>query len=230
MIVKKSSKSIELAQAESQEIRERNREVQRRKRVDPYVWKRNRNGTAILVERGVDARDLPDDYECFDRNELVYRTIAEGIAEGSNFTAIARMPGMPNRVTMYRWMDSDEKFRNMIAAAKKHRAEHYHDELQNVAKTVKETNSKSAKVKIDAYKHLMEVGDRDQFGSSTKVTGDPNAPISFIVDTGIKKLESNPAIPAEGRVLDEPGKGSNNHDGIQSEAAPARDTPEPQEV
>jgi len=49
------------------------------------------------------------------------------------------------------------------------------------------------------------VRDRDTYGRTTKITGDPNAPIGFIVDTGIRReehkvpqpdpLAENPALP-----------------------------------
>lgn len=203
MILKKSLQVPEEDVVESQEIRENKREILRRKRVDAYVWKKNKNGTPILVERGVDARDLPDDYECFSRDALTYQIIADAITGGSNFTEISRKPGMPPLRTIYNWLERDPKFKAMIDLAKKQRADRFHDEVQHVAKNVKEKNSKSSKVKIDAYKYLMEVGDREQYGSQTKVVGDPNAPVQFIVNTGIKRK----TIDAEGGTIAE------KHDG-----------------
>lgn len=245
MIVKKNSlpnqESLD-AKDDAQENRENVRAVSKSLKVDRYVWKKNKSGKAILCERGVDARDLPDDYECFDRNMLVYTLIAEAVAEGASLNEVAKKKGMPSRTTMFRWLKQDENFRAMVDAAEKYRAEHFHGKLQEVAKRVKESNAKSSKVKADVYKHLMAIGDREKYGQQTKIVGDPNQPVSFIVDTGIRRLEKNPPIPAESRVVDaelsnattgqptgslQQEQPASDLDGVQSSETPERDPSEP---
>jgi hypothetical protein len=197
--------------------------------LDCWVWKKNKNGKALLVRRGTNAENLPDDYGSEDGDQAMHNLIAMNVANGLSFHKMSGVDGLPSSMTMYRWYNSNEEFRKMIDAAKKIRADHFFDELAEVAKNVKEGNAKSYKVKADVLKHLMAVGNREEYGSQTKVVGDPNAPISFIVDTGIRRLEENPAIPTEGKTIDEP-KDADNYDRVFPTPASDGDPSEPEEV
>jgi hypothetical protein len=171
-----------------------------------YRWKKNKNGKYLLVRGDMIADDLPDTYELVKHSRELCLDIAEHVAAGWTFERIAKIEGFPVEKTMFLWMLKDPEFRDMINEARKVRAESYHDKLFELSEKVKENTSRSARVKADILKHLMSVNDRDRFGAQTKVVGDPNAPVSFIVDTGIRRsveqIEDNP-LEAESSVIEE---------------------------
>lgn len=193
--------------------------------LDCWIWKKNKNGKMLLVRRGADATDLPDNYGQEAGEDGLKSVIAQMISNGSSFHKLSMHDGFPHTMTMYRWYNNDPEFKKMVDEAKKIRATLYHDNLQEVAETVKEGNAKSYKVKADIYKHLMAVGDKDQYGQQTKIVGDPNAPISFIVDTGIRRAVSPPTINVESVVIDD-GPAEGNIDGVPAEDSPERDPSE----
>lgn len=185
-----------------------------------YQWKRNRNGRALLVPKDMSARDLPDDYVHFRDDEVMRQNILLAIQSGATLKGLSRIDGMPPFHVIWAWYCKDEEFKKQISEARKARAEMFHDELVELADKVKEGNAKSSKVKVDIYKHLMEVNDRERFGAQTKVVGDPNAPIQIFVNTGID--DDDEPIKVEGRTL--------SIDGLLPEATTEGNSQEAQEV
>lgn len=137
--------------------------------------------------------------------EEIANEVCRRIMEGETLKKITSTKGMPPMYIINRWRSSVPGFRQMMEDARKLRADMYHDELVEVVENVTEENAKSAKVKLDGYKHLAAVGDPDTYGSKTKISGDANAPLSFVFQTGIDRqaLEENPPIEAEGGTVDE---------------------------
>jgi hypothetical protein len=59
--------------------------------------------------------------------------ICARIAEGETLTAICAADGMPDRVTVWRWTEANESFRNAYARAKEARVERMADEILHIA-------------------------------------------------------------------------------------------------
>lgn len=130
--------------------------------------------------------------------------ICAKVTEGDTLKAICSDEHFPPYYVVNYWSSRYPEFKNMLREARRARAEIYHDEIVEIAGTVEEDNAKSAKVKIDAYKHLAAVNNPDEYGPRTKISGDVNAPLSFIISTGIDRSEPQPAaIPAEAKVVEE---------------------------
>lgn len=143
--------------------------------------------------------------------EAIALEITRRITEGDSMKKICTTEGMPPLYIVARWKALVPGFNKMLEEARKIRAETYHDEIVEVVEGVEEDNAKSAKVKLDGYKHLAAVGDPDTYGSKTKVSGDSNSPLSFVFNTGIdrkKALEENLPIEVEGKEIDEPSNDS----------------------
>lgn len=208
-------------------------QVERRRNSSSHIWKKNRNGKQLLVPRDMDGFlvwNLPDDYLHYSEDLDVQSQIAVELAEGATLTHISQMPGMPNKVAIFHLMHRNEGFREMIEFARKVRAECYHDKFSDLADSVDEGTARSHKVKSEIYKHLMSVGDRDRFGAQTKVVGDASQPVTFIVDTGIRRLEAPEAVPTEGRTLGKSEEGRESLDGLPAEVPPESDSCEAETV
>lgn len=120
-------------------------------------------------------------------NDLTAEMICQEVANGKTLTAISKTPGFPPFHTIRYWIGKFPHFKKAIAEARAARAEYYHDKIHDLAEDVDEDTAKSARVKLEAYKHLSAVNDPDTYGQRIKHTGDPSAPIGFIVDTGIRR-------------------------------------------
>ena len=53
------------------------------------------------------------------------------------------------------------------------------------------------KLRTDLYKWGAEKANPNEYGVQTKITGDNNAPLQIVVDTGIKREEDNEYIDGE---------------------------------
>lgn len=75
--------------------------------------------------------------------------ICEHIANGGYSTHLERF-GLPNTTTLARWLNGHEAFRAQYARALEQRAEHFANELVEIADT--ETDPQRARVRVDARK------------------------------------------------------------------------------
>lgn len=167
----------------------------------------------VTMEDGTEV-DLPYDPKIIKHHALIFPYVEEiameivrRVAEGDTLKKICSTAGIPPYYIVAKWQIDVPGFKAMLAEARKIRAEMFHDEIVDVKDDVEEDTSKSAKVKLDALKHLAAVNDPDTFGSKTKITGDPNAPLNFVFNTGIARkdtpaIEENPAIPTEGGTVE----------------------------
>lgn len=85
------------------------------------------------------------------------------------------------------WMIKHGDFKVKMKAARECRALFAEDKVITAAEEADEDNVQANRLKVDAYKWLAEVSNPEVYGKKTKLVGDPNAPISFIIDTGIRR-------------------------------------------
>ena len=107
--------------------------------------------------------------------------ICEQIVHGKSIQAACEEMNIPYSIVLH-WSRQHPEFKEAMAQAKKDRAEWMHGELLEVARTKADT-----KTHIEALKWSAEKDDPEKFGARTKISGDPNAPVSFIIDTGIRR-------------------------------------------
>ena len=170
------------------------------------------------------------DHGVYPYSEIVAKEIAIRFAAGERLREFLGKGFFPTYGNYIRWKSRYPDFKRMMEDAEKARAERYVAEIEHVADTVDVGNSKAAKVRLDALKHLAAVHDPDKFGNRTKLVGDKNAPITFNVMTGVPdqeelpiptQVEHNPPIETEGKVIDDGASGDNN-DGLPGETAAVR--------
>lgn len=181
------------------------------------VNKRGQQHMVPITMREEDLDNLPDDLSYFDAFRKTCMDVAAKISDGYTLMQIGKMQEMPSRRTILYWSSKDPAFAAVLEEARKWRAETFHDKVLEIADAAEESNAKSSKVKIDAYRWGAEVGDREKFGSQTKHIGDANKPIAFIIDTGIHE-EIKP-IPAKGNVVEQ----EKDSDGLLPETTPDGD-------
>ena len=66
-------------------------------------------------------------------SEVVANNICDEIASGKSLLSICDQSGFPSTVTIYRWLDTHEEFRNKYARARELQAEHYAAEVISLA-------------------------------------------------------------------------------------------------
>ena len=121
----------------------------------------------------------------------VGREIVQRVREGDPITAIGRREGCPPTSVLYSWIRLYPDFKEAIDLAKKERAEIYRDKIAESSEdTIEKEDVAAEKLRFDQLKWLAEKADPQQYGNQTKITGDLNAPLTLIVDTGIRRSQN----------------------------------------
>jgi len=99
------------------------------------------------------------------------------IAEGESLRKICDDAHMPTRVSVWRWLRDNPEFSSQYAHAREDQAEHYADEIIEIADTDEDSNR--ARVRIDARKWKASKMDRRRFGDAmtTTLQGKDGGPI-----------------------------------------------------
>ncbi len=150
------------------------------------------SGKKRLVVKGMDPSKLPR--EVWPYSEAFVEQIVGLLIEGHTLTEIGLIDGMPSRRCMYTWMTKYKEFEERVKKARQLRAEYYHDAAITTAEDSNRKTIHSDRLKVDTYKWAAGVADREQFGNHTKITGDVNAPIGFIINTGIQRDEPKDVV------------------------------------
>lgn len=114
-------------------------------------------------------------------------TIAELISEGKTLSQICTIEGFPPAGVINKWQMAHPETKAQFKEARAMRAQVFHDLTIETAEHSEPETAASDKLLVDTYKWAAEVGDRETYGKQQKITGDPNAPIGFIIDTGIRR-------------------------------------------
>ena len=61
------------------------------------------------------------------------KAVCDRLEHGETLVAIVRDPLMPSRMTVYRWLQSDEQFREEYARARDAQADHFAEEIVDIA-------------------------------------------------------------------------------------------------
>lgn len=129
-------------------------------------------------------------------SELQAAAICTLLADGHTMRDIARKPGFPPIMVIRRWRIEHPEFEEQIQLAKKDRAEYFQEKVLDSVKDISDKDDAAvARVQVDAYKWAASVDDPDVFGTKTKISGDPSAPLTLLVDTGITRAPTQ-FIPA----------------------------------
>ena len=134
--------------------------------------------------------------------------------QGNSVRVISEKVKIPAHI-IYHWMNLRPDFKKRMMEARELRGFYYEEKAVAAAEEADEENVQSQKLKSQTYQWAAEVNNRSVFGKSTKLTGDPNAPLSFVVDTGIYRepieVSSNASDAidiTQGDAEEVPGDGS----------------------
>jgi hypothetical protein len=83
--------------------------------------------------------------------EELAEKICDLIMDGNSMRRICLMPGMPNRVTVVRWMQKDPTFESKCARAREWQADYMDDLVLDTANECTSETAQADKVKISAY-------------------------------------------------------------------------------
>jgi hypothetical protein len=82
--------------------------------------------------------------------------ICDLIIEGFSLRSICMLEAMPNRSTVFRWLDKHEDFATKYARAREFQGDYMDDLILDTAQTCEEGNYRSANVKIGAFQWRAE--------------------------------------------------------------------------
>lgn len=86
----------------------------------------------------------------FPNKKEVQKAICDLIAQGNSLRKICSMEGMPDLKTVITWRWDDKEFHQQYVRAREDQADHYADEITEIADTEEDANK--ARVRIDARK------------------------------------------------------------------------------
>jgi hypothetical protein len=128
-------------------------------------------------------------------------TICERIADGESLRSICRDESMPDKATVFRWLDSKPEFRDQYARAREEQADTLADEIVTIADEectmVRAAKHPTAakddeaelevvfdstavarnKLRVDARKWVAAKLKPKVYGNAVTVKGDPNNPL-----------------------------------------------------
>lgn len=177
---------------------------------ETHHYVKDERGETLWVPIGTNPDTLPR--ETYPYSQVTVNHILQLITEGDTIRSIGRMKDMPSASVIHRWLREHKDFQSQMKEARKARAEHFHDLVFETALNAKKKTIQEDRLKVEAFKWGAQVGDPDAYGNKTKVSGDPDAPIAFLIDTGIRR-GSDPGAPQNPSVIETEGKEVSEEDG-----------------
>jgi hypothetical protein len=145
------------------------------------------NGKKIWVPKGTNPDHMPKLVWPF--SEVTCGFICQMVTEGKTIREISLTEGFPPKNVIDHWARKYPEFREDLRLARIARAEYYHDEIIEIAHKTKKSTINEDRLKSEIFKWGAAVGDPDTYGNRTKISGDPNAPLQLLVDTGVRRAE-----------------------------------------
>jgi hypothetical protein len=128
-------------------------------------------------------------------NATIANKICEQLVSGKSLRAICAKSGMPNTITVYRWLAAHEEFRDQYARARADQAERYLDEIIEIAdnegrdttttadgaEVVNHAAVNRARLRVDARKWAMSKLAPKKYGDKVQAehSGPDGGPIEF---------------------------------------------------
>lgn len=109
--------------------------------------------------------------------ELAQR-ICDLLIDGKNLIQICKLPGMPVRSTVIKWVDEHEKFGQMYTRAREHQGEYFVDQVAETARRSTAETANADRVKIDGYKWTAVQSNPRKYGP--KVDVNQSVTMSFV--------------------------------------------------
>jgi hypothetical protein len=151
------------------------------------VKTRTASGKVAFVPPGTSADKLPQ--TLYPYSKPVADFICQKYMEGLTMSKIAKLDGVPPQHIIYSWKRHHPEFRKDLKLAKEDRAEYFHDEILDEARSIKKkSEAVVAKVKIDALKWAAGVNNPKEYSGKAEEKEATGA-LQIIIDTGIRRKE-----------------------------------------
>lgn len=134
----------------------------------------------VWIEKGIDV-DKINFQKPWPFSKILGDLICQRLVEGVTTLKACEEFQIPYSLFV-RWKREFPEFGEQLEQAKKDRAEAFHDKAIQKAQ-----ESKRPYLEVDTLKWAAEKGDQAKFGMQTKIVGDKNAPIAFVLETGIRR-------------------------------------------
>lgn len=108
----------------------------------------------------------------------IFDKICERMADGESLRAICKTKGMPAKRTVLRWVAADDTLAKQYAEAQLMRAEHYFDEIVEIADNG--TDPAKTRVQVDARKWVLSRMNPKKYGDKMDLTANINGKIESI--------------------------------------------------
>lgn len=97
--------------------------------------------------------------------------ICEQIANGKSLRAICAEDGMPSATTVFKWLNDNQDFSEQYARARDRQADHYFEEIVEIADSVEADSAAVAKARlqVDARKWTLSKLAPKKYGEKTEL-------------------------------------------------------------
>ena len=114
----------------------------------------------------------------------IRNAVLRRLEEGEALRAICRDPDMPDKVTVWRWIDEDEAFRSQYAQA---RAKGYDERAERMEENVlAEPDVARARLLFDQQRWYLGKMAPKKYGDKTTIAGDADAPVAVSLQVTFK--------------------------------------------
>jgi hypothetical protein len=154
-----------------------------------FVEVTREDGTKVLAQKNVALDEKALAIRGGKLTPLLRDVICSRIAGGEALKKISEEPDMPSFATFTKWYREDEDFRKAIDNARQARSELYAEQALEEAREATPTMPGVAKAKliVDTLWKSAEHDNPKRFGPKNKGDVHFNAPVSFVIDTGIRR-------------------------------------------
>lgn len=111
-------------------------------------------------------------------------------------TIIATSPHMPDRVTIYRWLESNENFRNQYTRARAEQADYYAEQIVDEAMT--SHDAQIGRLRVDALKWAASKMAPKKYGEKVEIETSQPLTLAFQLPSRSREqieLEDNNILP-----------------------------------
>jgi hypothetical protein len=134
----------------------------------------------VFIEKGLDV-DRVRRSNALAYSPVIISLIAEKITEGMSLMRACEEVGVKYSLVCA-WRLAYEEAKAALEQARKDRAEVLAERALEKAE-----KSKRPYLEVETLKWAAEKGNPEKFGNQTTIKGDKNAPITFVLDTGIRR-------------------------------------------
>ena len=149
------------------------------------------DGSIILHQKGFPPEDG------FSTKRWIYSKtleslICQRICEGKTLSQISQLNGVPPYYIIAKWKQEIPDFAQAIKQAEKDRAEVFQTKALNVSEDSEPETVSCDRLLVDTLKWCAQVDNPEKFANKTKISGDSEAPVTFIIETGINRGPEKP--------------------------------------